>query len=216
MSDFIAGLCVGLAEVSIGHPFDTTKILIQNNRPWRGLSLSKYYRGWRFPLVASSVFNFTVFPVYERTLSFTQNSVLSGFLAGFTVAPIIFGFEVGKIYQQTNQKLNWCNFYQSRGIYTLYTRETIAMSAYFGMYNYCREKDYHPLISGGCAGLANWTLIYPVDVIKSRQIAQQISIKEAISIGNLWKGYSICAVRAVLVNAINFWVYETVKSHLDS
>ena len=50
MSDFIAGLFVGIAEVSIGHPFDTTKILIQNNRPWWGLSLSKYYRGWRFPL----------------------------------------------------------------------------------------------------------------------------------------------------------------------
>jgi len=32
--------------------------------------------------------------------------------------------------------------------------------------------------------------------------------------GNLWKGYSLCAVRAVLVNAINFWVYENVKKNL--
>ena len=215
MSDFIAGLCVGVSEVSFGHPFDTAKVLLQNNRPWCGLSLSKYYRGWKFPLAASSIFNFMVFPVYERTLPFTQNSIVSGALAGFVVAPIIFGFEVCKIHQQTNQKLKLLDFYKSRGIYASYTREIMAMATYFGTYNYCRKKEYHPLISGGFAGLANWTLTYPIDVIKSRQIAQQISIKEAIVMGNLWKGYSICAVRAVLVNGISFWVYETVKKNLD-
>ena len=31
MSDFIAAFCVGVGEVAIGHPFDPTKILIQNN-----------------------------------------------------------------------------------------------------------------------------------------------------------------------------------------
>ena len=30
MSDFIAAFCVGVGQVTIGHPFDTTKILIQN------------------------------------------------------------------------------------------------------------------------------------------------------------------------------------------
>jgi len=214
MSDFFAGLCVGAAEVTVGHPFDTAKVLLQNNRPWWGLSLSKYYKGWKFPLVASSMYNFTVFPVYERTLTFTHNSFISGALAGFVVTPIIFGFEVGKIYQQTNQSLKPRDFYKSKGIQMLYTREIIAMSTYFGMYNYCRERDLHPLISGGCAGLANWTLTYPLDVIKTRQIAQQVSVKEAIIMGNLWKGYSLCAVRAVLVNAINFWVYEKKKKNL--
>jgi len=45
MSDFFAGWCVGIAEVIIGHPFDTAKVLLQNNRPWWGLTLSKYYKG---------------------------------------------------------------------------------------------------------------------------------------------------------------------------
>ena len=36
-------------------------------------------------------------------------------------------------------------------------------------------------------------------------------IKQAIKIGNLWKGYSVCATRAVLVNACTFSVYEKVK-----
>ena len=51
--------------------------------------------------------------------------------------------------------------------------------------------------------------------MKSRQIAQDLTIKEAIKIGNLWKGYPVCATRAVIVNAVNFWTYETVKKYLD-
>ena len=61
MSDFIAGGCVGLAQVSIGHPFDTTMVLIQNNKKWMGIPFKNYYKGWRFPLVSASLFNFTVF-----------------------------------------------------------------------------------------------------------------------------------------------------------
>ncbi len=47
-------------------------------------------------------------------------------------------------------------------------------------------------------------------------MAQNISIKDAIKIGNIWKGYPICATRAVIVNSINFWTYETVKGLLDN
>ncbi len=32
MSDFIAAACVGIAQVSVGHPFETTLTLIQNNK----------------------------------------------------------------------------------------------------------------------------------------------------------------------------------------
>ena len=71
------------------------------------------------------------------------------------------------------------------------------------------------MVAGALAGLANWTMTYPFDIVKSRQIAQGLTIKEAINIGNLWKGYPVCATRAVIVNAVNFWTYETVKKYLD-
>ena len=67
MTDFISGLCAGCAQVAVGHPFDTAKVLIQNNQKWFGLSLGEYYRGWKFPLISATIFNCTVFPVYERT-----------------------------------------------------------------------------------------------------------------------------------------------------
>ena len=74
MKDIIPPLAVGLTEVSIGHPFDTAKVLIQNKKKWFGLPVGHYYRGWRFPLCCSCIFNCTVFPVYERTKDITKNN----------------------------------------------------------------------------------------------------------------------------------------------
>ena len=91
-----------------------------------------------------------------------------------------------------------------------------AMSVYFTSYNYAKDQGLNSLVAGGLAGLSNWTLTYPLEVIKNRQMVQNISIKDAIKIGNIWKGYPICATRAVIVNSINFWTYETVKGLLDN
>ena len=214
MSDFIAAACVGVAQVSIGHPFDTTKILMQNNRKWFGLPLRNYYRGWRFPLCSAIILNCITFPTVERTKPYTQNSFLSGCIAGIAITPIVFCFDVGKIRQQTKQPITIKTILNARGRYSTFARESLASSVYFGSYFTCRDYGWHPLLAGGMAGLCNWTLTYPIDVIKSRQMAQNLTIKQALNIGNLWRGFSVCATRACIVNAIDFWVYETVKKYL--
>ena len=214
MKDILAGAAVGFSQTAVGHPFDTAKVLIQNKQKWFGFPLSSYYKGWKFPLFSATLFNCTVFPIYERTMPYTNNSWLSGLIAGTIVTPLIFITDIGKIKQQTSQKIYIRDFFTSYGIWSTLHRETIAMSVYFGTYFTLKEKNYNPLLAGGMAGLANWTVAYPIDVIRSRQIAQNISMKQAIRQKQLWKGFSICATRAVIVNAINFWVYETVKKYL--
>ena len=215
MSDFLAAFCVGVNQVLFGHPFDTTMVLIQNKKKWLGLSVKDYYRGWRYPLISSTIFNCTVFPIYERTLPYTNSSILSGFISGVIVSPAVFCFQVGKIRQQTKQKTTLNHFLTSKGRISTLCRESIAMSSYFSVYYYCKDIGYSPLIGGGISGLVNWTITYPIDVIKSRQIAQNISIKKALKMKHLWRGYPICATRAIIVNASNFWVYEAVKNILD-
>jgi hypothetical protein len=213
MSDFIAAACVGVGQVAIGHPFDTTKILIQNNRKWSGLPLRSYYKGWRFPLCSAVILNCITFPTVERTKSFTQNSFASGCIAGLAISPIVFCFDIGKIKRQTNQPMSINTILHNRGRGSTLTRETLAASIYFGTYFTCKDFGLNPLIAGGIAGLCNWTVTYPIDVIKSRQIAQNITIIEALRLGSLYKGFHICAFRAVLVNSVNFWIYENVKQY---
>ena len=77
MSDFIAAFCVGVGQVAIGHPFDTTKILIQNNRKWLGLPVKDYYRGWKFPMTSAVILNCMTFPIVERTKPYTQNNFMT-------------------------------------------------------------------------------------------------------------------------------------------
>ena len=210
MNDIISSIGVGINQITIGHPFDTCLTLIQNKRRWTNLPLKQYYKGYRYPLTSSILFNCTVFPIYNRTIEYTNSGFISGLISSFIVAPIVFVSEVGKIRKQTNQKIKLDDFYKSKGKMSTFCRESVAMPVYFGTYDYLKKNDVHPLIAGGAAGLSNWTMTYPIDVIKNRQIAQGFSIKQAIQYGGLWKGYPICALRAVIVNATNFYTYESL------
>ena len=215
MKDIIPPLAVGLTEISMGHPFDTAKVLIQNKKKWLGLPISHYYRGWRFPLCCSCIFNCTVFPMYEKTIKYTNSYWLSGFLSGMVVSPIVFTLDTFKIKKQINKPISLSLLKPMHGFWSTTARETIAMTGYFGTYNSLKKEGYNPMISGGIAGLVNWTTTYPIDVIHARQIAQHISIEQAIKQGNLWKGFPVCATRAVLVNATTFSVYEKVKKIME-
>ncbi len=215
MTDFIAAIAGGIVQVGIGHPFDTCKTLLQNNKSIYNLKLLDYYRGAKYPLISSAALNSITFTVYERTINYTNSGFLSGFIGGAISSPFIFSFDTGKIKNQTKAKLHYRDYIFGKGKTTTFLRESIAMGISFGTYDYLKKKKYNSLLSGAIAGLCNWSCTYPIDVIKSRQIAQQISITEALKQGNLWKGYTICAVRAVLVNGCIYYTYDTVKKYLD-
>jgi len=214
MSDIIASIGVGLNQIFFGHPLDTCLTLLQNKKKWRGLPIKSYYRGYKYPLCSSILFNSTVFPIYNRTKDYTNSGAISGLLAGVCVSPMVYLSEVGKVKTQTQQKINYKDFLYTKGKAAIFARESLAMTAYFGTYDYCKNLNFHPLLSGAVAGISNWTLTYPIDVIKSRQIAQNLTIKEAYQFGKLWKGFPICATRAIIVNATNFYVYESLMKYL--
>ena len=215
MTDFISALVAGFTQVAVGHPFDTAKVLIQNVKTIKKLKFREYYRGAKYPMVSALIVNSLVFPIYERTEKYTKSIFLSGILSGFVIAPIVFSFDVGKIKNQTLSKLDYYDYFFTKGRLSTYGREMVGFGMYFGSYSYFKNQDLHPLIAGGLAGLCNWTSSYPIDVIKSRQIANNITIMEAIKMGNLWKGFHICALRAVVVNACIFNSYETTKKLLE-
>ncbi|PRP84385.1 mitochondrial substrate carrier family protein [Planoprotostelium fungivorum] len=79
------------------------------------------------------------------------------------------------------------------------------------------------LLAGGAAGLSYWTLIYPLDVIKSTVQNDAIirgerkfrgisdctrQVYRKIGLGGFYRGITPCVVRSVPANAVAFWVYE--------
>ena len=90
----------------------------------------------------------------------------------------------------------------------------MALSIYFGVYYDLKNKisDFH---AGGIAGICNWLLTYPLDIIKTRQMTYYLNFKEAWKMGNLTKGLNVCLVRAYLVNAVGFQSYEYCKDKFE-
>ena len=213
MNEFVIGGIIGATQTLFGHPLDTIKVRIQNNQNWKNMKPHHYYRGYLYPLSGSLVINMIVFPAYENTIEYTKSPTLSGLISGLCVSPFIYMFDVGKIKRQAHTKLKLKDFIKTKGKISNLSRESLANSVYFGGYFYCKNNlKFSPLISGGIAGLLNWTLTYPIDVVRTRQIAQNISIKEAFKQGKIWKGYYPCAIRAIIVNSLSFYVYECCKS----
>jgi len=208
--DVFAAFCVGWSETLVGFPFLTAKVLAQNGHKWWGHAPRRYYQGVKYPLLSSVGFNTVVFPLKDRLYPYTGSYALSGAIAGLVVAPQMFFIDTFTIRRQTNQTVNLKMFRGSRGFGMTMGRETVALSTYFGTYHKLREH-YGSLVSGGAAGLANWTLSFPLDTIRTRQIAQRCSVPTALKMGGIWRGFPIAATRAVVVNAVSFSVYEGIK-----
>lgn len=213
MSEFIAGCSNGIIQSIIGHPLDTVKVLQQTKRPFYRNPLL-YYKGITYPTAFNLLCTGAVFDMNDRFRCSWHCNYISGLLTGALVAPVIFMFDIGKIHHQTktNTPLSLVHFKNMNGITATVIRESFSTAVYMGLY-FDMEERYGPLISGGSAGLASWTLTYPFDVIKTRQMNnKKITFKKAFEMGHLWKGFSACAVRAVLVNAAGFWSYNKVKN----
>ena len=205
MHDFFIGGVIGLVQAGIGHPFDTVKTLLQNGQSIRNLRPLEFYRGVAYPTAASLAFNVTTFPMFARMQPKTNNAYLSGAIAGAIIAPIDYAFDVGKIRRQTLTTVPM----HLKGATLSCTRTVLAMGVYFGVY-FDLTQTTGPLVAGAAAGLANWTLTYPLDIVSTRQIAGNLLIREALH-GGLWRGYLPCAMRAILVNSATFYVYEKLK-----
>ena len=206
MHDVGVGLAIGVVQSLVGHPLDTVKILLQNGQPFRTLRPLQLYRGVSYPTMASLVFNATTFPVFSHLRRRNYNPYAAGAVAGVSIAPINFMFNVGKIRRQTLTPKPL----HTKGIGCSFARSVLSMAVYFGVYSDL-SPSYGPLAAGAVAGLANWTLTYPLDAVATRQIAGNLNVGSALSLGPLTRGYIPCALRAVVVNSTSFYMYEYLQ-----
>ena len=228
---FFGSICAAMAQVVVGHPFDTLKTHFQNRSSTRGLfTMSSLYKGFRFPVCSATCNNIVGFKVYfmafsaagEFSDSCVWRSCFSGAISGMAVTPFMFLLDGSKIRAQVaSQSLGFCSTIWSmryrKGLFSTLMRQTLGMGAYYTTYNVLKQNyNLSTPLAGGCAGLCNWTLTYPIDVLRTRQIANNISICKALCLGPLWGfGYVPCVIRAVLVNSALFWVYESTAAALS-
>ena len=132
-----------------------------------------------------------------------------------------------------------------QGFCTTLLRDTIAVSLYFGVYEWYRRallKKDQPLsdmqyqgmftqfMAGGVGGIAYWAGIYPLDIVKSQLQVDNIvkaerkyhgfmdCAKRLYAEGGVkafFPGFTPCIIRAFLGNAACFVCYEQSKAMMN-
>lgn len=215
--DFLSGAFSGFVQNIIGYPLDTIKILQQNKMNYKLIKNTNYYNGFCYPLISNIITNSIIFKFFKDYQKITNNAYLSGFISGILSTPIVFLLDSLKIRSQTkNKSLNIKSIITNNGKITTLLCESSALCLYFGNYKQLIEYNFSPFMAGGISGTINWLIGFPIDVIKTRQITFNISIKEAIKMGSFHKGLSICLTRAFLVNSCGFYSYELCENYLNN
>ena len=190
------------------------------NFPHRSL-----FRGILFPLTTNSIIGSFLFYNYKSIQDIQKNNTEQSFYVNFTsgvasgmlVSPFIYYITSFKLFKQVNQPITINKLISKNGLITTIMREGLAFGIYFSSYDYCMEViGLNSFLSGGISGMLNWSITYPIDTIRNRQIVHSCSLFDAIQKGNLYNGYSITLSRALLVNGVGFYVYELAKSHFQN
>ena len=173
------------------------------------------YKGLSLPLFQLPIICSVTFGVEKYSnLYITNNHFISGSISGFIGSIFVCPFEYFKIQKQQQIIIKYSRntFLNSfKDINITLMREVPAYTLYFSSYNFLKKNDIPTFVSGGIAGTLTWLLTYPQDTIKSRlQSGQAKTIIHAYKMGNLWCGVSFCLMRAFIVNAIGFPIYENL------
>lgn len=208
ITEFISGSIASAIQTLTVYPLDTLKIYKQTNIN-KPLHFKNIYKGIYYPLLFDICAGGALFGTYyniRKSYSKEYSSIITGVLTGIIINP----FDIYKIKHQLHLSHKSIPLYKG-GCLTI-TREIIGNYIYFGTYEYFKKRDVPIPISGGIAGASMWTIIYPIDNIKTNYQIKNITITNYIknNYKNLFNGYKFAIMRAVPANAIVFYVYETI------
>jgi len=182
----------------------------------------------------------------EKIVPTVLQMVMTGMLTGMLTTPLVTPVECIKskiqvlnpdfsTIKMTNLVLKEAGL---RGLYRGFLatliRNVFGDSAFFGSYELSKpplrqQFGYHlgTLIAGGFAGIAYWTSIYPIDLVKNRLQTDKLKYEDMKYKGIIdgiqkiyteegyvafWKGFKITLLRAFFVNAVGLYAYEKAKN----
>ena len=216
MSDYQIGMVCAITQNIVGYPLDTIKVRFQTVSPIR--PTTNIFQGIAGPLVCNVLTTGINYGIFNDLQNCFQNSIASGFISGLLLSPIVNVGENYKISRQLSQippPSFRMSAYVSRGLGLCTLRESVGCATYFGLYNNLSNSSTYssPFLFGGLAGVGSWLITYPIDTLKTRlQSNSNCTLWSAYGQGHLFRGMTICLVRAFIVNACSFVVYDSLKN----
>lgn len=210
-----------------------------------------FYRGSVMPLcmlVVKRPVEFAVFEWFNAQFAGSRFApVIGGALAGVVSAVTGCPFSVIKIQMQATRKDVHASFLQAtravwqstgaRGFYqgvsaSVY-KEIPFATVYLGTYGNLRESlpksSWTPALAGGAASMITWTLLQPLDTLKTVIQASVLSsgeretgylqrlqdIVRTQGVRGLWAGWAAVALRSIPTSAVAMLAYERTRAFTD-
>lgn len=234
-NSFISGTIGGIFGTILSHPIDTTRIMIQTNKP---ILIKNLYKGLTPPLFGIGLEKSIVFGTfytinnnnYFNDLSTFNKGMLSGLISTLVVSPV----EQIKIMLQTQKYKSTFDYLKyvikTNNYISLYKgwsatlfREVPGYGLYFICYENIKNHNdniFNIFCKGSLSGIVAWSFIYPVDYIKTTVQNLNCSYKESIKYiinqnnGKLigfYRGCSYALLRCVPLHGGVFVGYELSK-----
>jgi len=244
-----AGAVQGVAGVIVGYPFDTFKVRLQSGvhmtyfEAFRHLVVKQkwtaLYRGVSLPLATMAIKRAGEFTAFEY-FSKNNNAFVAGAISGGMGTLVNCPMQVIKINLQVTDRRTlaspadairhlvkmhgWKGLFL--GLKVNLAKDVMFGSLYLGSYGVCRaslpDNTVGHFLSGGLASLMLWTLLYPIDLIKTQIQAQRHpTIRESVRVTvsahgilGLWKGLGTVYLRVLPTSAVAMAAYEATKALL--
>ena len=218
LKDYSKGCIIGIGQVSVGHPFDTMKVIIQSGGSAK-INPYQYFRGIRYPLTLSTFSNAGLFGIYSTCHHNGLNHFQSGFISGAIMSLVMNSFEFWKFQAQNNPvqyKINKHKPFMEKlklsysGMPYMTPRESIGNAVYFWTYfNIKQWLPIAPFWAGGIAGTTSWITTFALDTLKTRKQANPTwTLNQCWHAGPLYRGLGVCLCRAFLANGTSFVLYD--------
>ena len=229
IKEYIPGFLQGLTRVCISYPFDYVRIFLQINNKDNISTILKsnnLYRGLYIPLLSVPIDRAITFKIYESLKNNNKTSfecaLYPSILSSVYMTPInIINYNF-IYYKQTlfNTIKNSIKTNMYRGNIAELSRNISSSTLFLMSYNYLSKNNAHyPIINGSISSIIMWSILYPLDTIKTKKIIENktyIDIFKNTKLLNYYRGFSMVALKAVPSAGIGMFIYEKTKTYITS
>jgi len=211
---FLSGVGGGIITTVLCHPLDTLKIRLQTGK----MSINNYhllYRGITPPILSAPFIAACGFTINEGLKSENdsfEQKIRNGIITGTCVSLVSLPFDYVKCRLQTEVLSMRSYSHITRALPITIIKGMIGGGIYYSTYNHLFQITDNAPLSGGITGGVLWSIIQPIDTIKTRLLTDTSpSIYTAYQKGRLYRGVGYAVSRGIVANSIFFGISEFIK-----